>query len=849
MLKLSSTVGVELEHAIGLAGHVPGSVAVLDGSRFLTVAGAIAMVNTVTDPHDQTALRGHRSHISALAVSPSGRLVATADRNFDCDVCVWDLQPPSGGPPSILYRIQEHDHGVRSISFSHDERLLLTIGDELDGVFIITDLATGMLVSRQPQDPLPTICSTWGGFARDIKGRETLLYLFATGGSKALSLWTLDPTTGECAHERPVLSSTVMRDVARDYCSLAFSPGPDRAWLYAGTSTGEIVVIHARTMAVHHSLFVASGGIFSIAATMLLSASHADSTMNGLKTHGQRMSRLNAGIEMGSSLRNPSLEDGVDLVIGSGDGIVSIVHHATGQLQNDLVLHAPVSAAQNYGATRPNLASKSLFITRQTKIEGAVYSVSLFPRSNGSPNSYGFLAGTSSGALYRLYKPDGPNLGSTIESKSTTESGLVSEKIRQSHASMSEPFNPDAAPSLAMAGNPGVNQLPMPLQANRLIVGNVVDVSFSPNASDRFVSIGTDNTVRLWDLSDYSCVSSALVRSAGHPNCVVHADEFHLSGWQDGVLRCYFSEPVAVVENSTRSARDTSSSAAMLVAGASSTFVGASNFPLHGLGGAGAGGSPGRKARRTVGGAGTATAGGGTAMSGGIAASASGGGHEAAGFLWLVPEAHSSKSGGVTALGLAHNLRYCATGGGDAKVRVWDIRTREMVSAFSEHGAQVTSLAIYKDDAHMITGSRDKSFICWDLRKETRISQHMQRAGGLHAVAISRDQSLVLTCGQERKLQAWDLREPGPVLSIAPVHGTEAEALTLGVSHYLSDLVVTGGSDGGVRVWDLRKTAHPVADLIGHAGAVKKVVWSPDDKQLVSCGVDGQILLWNVFAM
>jgi hypothetical protein len=44
----------------------------------------------------------------------------------------------------------------------------------------------------------------------------------------------------------------------------------------------------------------------------------------------------------------------------------------------------------------------------------------------------------------------------------------------------------------------------------------------------------------------------------------------------------------------------------------------------------------------------------------------------------VAPSTTTTGTGGVTALGLAHNLRYCATGGGDARVRVWDIRTREI---------------------------------------------------------------------------------------------------------------------------------------------------------------------------
>ncbi len=38
-----------------------------------------------------------------------------------------------------------------------------------------------------------------------------------------------------------------------------------------------------------------------------------------------------------------------------------------------------------------------------------------------------------------------------------------------------------------------------------------------------------------------------------------------------------------------------------------------------------------------------------------------------------------------------------------------------------------------------------------------------------------------------------------------------------------------------------------LASLRGHAGSVRDVAFSPDDKQLVSCGSDGAVLIYNVF--
>jgi WD40 repeat protein len=56
------------------------------------------------------------------------------------------------------------------------------------------------------------------------------------------------------------------------------------------------------------------------------------------------------------------------------------------------------------------------------------------------------------------------------------------------------------------------------------------------------------------------------------------------------------------------------------------------------------------------------------------------------------------------------------TGGVQGEVRLWEMRSRELVSDFKEHSLPVTQVLLYDDDVHAISCSRDKSFLCWDLR-------------------------------------------------------------------------------------------------------------------------------------
>ncbi len=51
-------------------------------------------------------------------------------------------------------------------------------------------------------------------------------------------------------------------------------------------------------------------------------------------------------------------------------------------------------------------------------------------------------------------------------------------------------------------------------------------------------------------------------------------------------------------------------------------------------------------------------------------------------WLWEIPNAHA---GGVTALQMSANQRFIISGGEQGEVRVWELRSRELVSHLKEH--------------------------------------------------------------------------------------------------------------------------------------------------------------------
>jgi cilia- and flagella-associated protein 52 len=164
--------------------------------------------------------------------------------------------------------------------------------------------------------------------------------------------------------------------------------------------------------------------------------------------------------------------------------------------------------------------------------------------------------------------------------------------------------------------------------------------------------------------------------------------------------------------------------------------------------------------------------------------------------LWYVERAHA---GGVTALQLSHNMRFLLTGGTNGEVRLWELRSREMISHMKEHTQRITDIRILSDDMSALTSSRDRCIMHWDLREEVseapcpaqpfplraliflpqrRLYCYTQRMGGINTIALSKDETQIISMGQERKISFWNRNSPAPIHESALGEHEEGTCLT-----------------------------------------------------------------------
>ena len=235
---------VEFEHFIGTNVIANGVLFHPNEKNFLVSAGGNLVAGDLLNSQYQEFYRRHDDHVTCMALSNSGRLVASGQRGENANVYVWDYDTTK-----MLYSFEEHDSGLECVAFSDDEKFLATVGNTDDHKMILWDMSNGMIIASCPNMPKETACIAHGGFVRDIKRRDTNHYLMVTGGKEGLVAWDFDPFLGNL--EQLPITGDPRGTIVRYISAVTFSE--DRDLVYGATSSGDYVVASIRRCVCWHS--------------------------------------------------------------------------------------------------------------------------------------------------------------------------------------------------------------------------------------------------------------------------------------------------------------------------------------------------------------------------------------------------------------------------------------------------------------------------------------------------------------------------------------------------------------------------------------------------------------------
>jgi WD40 repeat protein len=199
-----------------------------------------------------------------------------------------------------------------------------------------------------------------------------------------------------------------------------------------------------------------------------------------------------------------------------------------------------------------------------------------------------------------------------------------------------------------------------------------------------------------------------------------------------------------------------------------------------------------------------------------------------------------------------------ATAGYEQNFRLWDAKTGaqigaplalewEMATELDTDYIEATSLAFSRDGTRIVIGNRDGTILRWNLVSGLPFEGQMRTSGKVVGAVFSGDGKRIVSVCDEGFSVIWDAQS-GEKLNESMIGRSISDVA------FSSDgsRIATAERDGTILLWDAQ-TGDPMGmPIYGHgsrdsaeSSELKCLRFSPDDKQIVSGGVD-TIRLWDV---
>jgi WD40 repeat protein/DNA-binding SARP family transcriptional activator len=191
--------------------------------------------------------------------------------------------------------------------------------------------------------------------------------------------------------------------------------------------------------------------------------------------------------------------------------------------------------------------------------------------------------------------------------------------------------------------------------------------------------------------------------------------------------------------------------------------------------------------------------------------------------------------------------KYLVTASNDNTGRLWDVSNGQELQRFVGHTNFLYSAVFSPDGRYVLTGSQDRSARLWAPDTGEQLRQYIGHTGGVAPVAFAPDGQSFLTGSTDQVGRRWALQFDREPRAFTPpfrsIHTSEVQfaEITADGRH-----IVTGYSDGVVRLWDATTGQILEEGNFDIAGLMTDLVFSPDGKVAVAATNHGFVQIWDV---
>jgi ribosome assembly protein 4 len=178
-----------------------------------------------------------------------------------------------------------------------------------------------------------------------------------------------------------------------------------------------------------------------------------------------------------------------------------------------------------------------------------------------------------------------------------------------------------------------------------------------------------------------------------------------------------------------------------------------------------------------------------------------------------------------------------ATAGKDSAIRIWNVRTQNLVRTLSGHTDSVEAV-IWGGEGLLYSASRDRTIKVWNAERGILVRTLTGHGHRINTLALDSDYVL----------------RTGPFDHRCLKFTTPEEAQKAAAEKYKKfrdngpERLVSGSDDFTLFLWNPKESKQPVKRLTGHQQAINHIAFSPDGRYFASASFDKKTKIWNGFS-
>ncbi len=209
--------------------------------------------------------------------------------------------------------------------------------------------------------------------------------------------------------------------------------------------------------------------------------------------------------------------------------------------------------------------------------------------------------------------------------------------------------------------------------------------------------------------------------------------------------------------------------------------------------------------------------------------------------LWQ-QQAHQKR---ITRLAFNSKGNILVSASFDRTAKLWQIETDKSLKqqkVFLGHKKAIYSISISPNDKYLATAGFDGQIGLFDM--EGKLKAYFYKAahkGRIFSVRFNNKSTKLLSGGADNYMRLWKLYDDKPLKSI------NEKRLVIDVNFSPNDKLIANVGQGHlINLYDADTFTKIKKQLMGHTDSITRVIFSPDNKQLITASQDSTVRVWDL---